>query len=59
MSCRVGCRHGLDPMLLWLWHRPAAAAPFQPLAWEPLYATGAALKKKAKNQKNEIKFTGV
>ena len=33
---------------LWLWHRPAATAPIQPLAWEPPYATGAALKKKKK-----------
>ena len=32
-------------MLLWLWCRPAAAAPIQPLAWELPYATCAALKK--------------
>ena len=30
----------------WLWPRPAAAAPIQPLAWERPYATGAAVKKK-------------
>ena len=24
MSCGIGHRRGLDPMLLWLWHRPAA-----------------------------------
>ena len=23
-----------DPALLWLWHKPAAAAPIQPLVWE-------------------------
>ena len=41
-------RHGLD--LAWLWHRPAATASIQPLAWERPYATGAALKKnKTKN----------
>ena len=34
-----------DPSLLWLWHRLAPAAPIQPLAWEPPYATGAALKR--------------
>ena len=34
-----------DPGLLWLWCRPAAIAPIRPLAWEPPYATGAALKK--------------
>ena len=27
-------RCGSDPMLLWLWHRPAAVAPIGPLAWE-------------------------
>ena len=32
-------------MLLWLWCRPAAVAMIQPLAWEPPYAAGAALKK--------------
>ena len=26
MSCDVGCICGLDPRLLWLWGRPAAAA---------------------------------
>ena len=41
----VGCRHGLDPALLWLWCRPAATAPIRPLAWEPPYATGTALEK--------------
>ena len=42
MSCGVGCRRGSDPELLWLWRRPVAAAPIQPLAWEPPYAAGAA-----------------
>ena len=32
--------------MLWLWRRPLAIAPVQTLAWETLYATGAALKKK-------------
>ena len=45
MSCGVGCRHGSDPVLLWLWRRLAAVAPIQPLAWEPSDATGAALKR--------------
>ena len=26
-----------DLALLWLWCRPAAAAPIQPIAWEPPY----------------------
>ena len=34
-----------DPVLLWLWYRPAATALIQPLAWEPPYASDVALKK--------------
>ena len=53
MSCGVGLRHGLDPGLLWLWCRPAAVARIRPLAWEPPYAEGTALKKtKDKKQTN-------
>ena len=51
MSCGVGHRHGLYPTLLWLWHKPAATAPIQPLAWELPYAAGAALKSKNKRTK--------
>ena len=54
MSCGVGRRCGSDPALLWLWHRPVATAPIEPLAWEPPYAEGAALEK-AKSQKNKQK----
>ena len=43
-------------MLLWLWHGLAAAAPVQPLAWEPPYATGAALKRPKKKQ--IVQFSG-
>ena len=46
MGFGVGRRCSLDPALLWLWHRLAAVAPIQPLAWEPPYATGTALKTK-------------
>ena len=46
MSCDVGRRYGLDLALLWLWRRLAATVPIRPLAWEPLYAPGVALKKK-------------
>ena len=46
MSCGVGRRHLSDLMLLWLWHRPAAVSPIGPLAWEPPYAVGMALKNK-------------
>ena len=52
MSCGVGHRYGSDPALLWLWSRPAAMAPTGPLACEPPYATGAALKM-ARKQENK------
>ena len=42
MSCDVGHRRGLDLALLWLWYRLAATAQIRPLAWELVYATGAA-----------------
>ena len=45
MSYGVGYRRGSDPVLLWLRCRLAAVAPIQPLAWNPPYAVGAALKK--------------
>ena len=48
MSCGVGCRHGSDPTLLWC--RPTATALIEPLAWEPPYAAGAALKPKKKKR---------
>ena len=32
MSCGVGRRCSSDPKVPWLWWRPAAAAPIQPLA---------------------------
>ena len=39
-----------DPALLWLWCRPAAAAPIGPLALEPPYTVGAALEKEKKKK---------
>ena len=53
MSCGVGRRRGSDPALLWLWHRPVATAPIQPLAWEPSYAVGAALEKTKKKKRKK------
>ena len=50
-SCGVGHRCGSDPVLLWLWRRPAATAPIRPLAWEPPYATGTALKRQKTKKK--------
>ena len=49
MSCGVGHRQGSDPTLLWLWCRPAAIAPIQPLAWKLPYATGT-------NEKNKTEL---
>ena len=41
-------------MLLWLWRRLASVALIGPLAWEPPYAVGVALK--AKEDKIKINF---
>ena len=49
MHCGGGRRCGSDPTLPWLWCRPAAVAPIWPLAWEPPYAMGAALKNKTED----------
>ena len=58
MSCGVGRRCGLDPVLLWLWCRSAAVAPIRPLAWKLPYATRAALKSK-KACHNEVSAPAV
>ena len=54
VSCGVGRRRGLDPTLLWLWHRLAAAAPIRPLAWEFPYAMGVGPKRHKKKKKNAM-----
>ena len=46
MSCGIGHRHSLNPVLLWLWCRPAA--PIRALVWELSYAAHAALKRRKK-----------
>ena len=54
VSCGVDCRCSSGPVLLWLWCSLAAAAPIRPLAWEPPYATDAALKRqKEKKRKTD------
>ena len=40
-------------VLLWLWCRPAAAAPIQHLSWEPPNAEGIAQKKERKKQRKK------
>ena len=52
MSCGGGHRRGSDLVLLWLWRRPAAAAPTGPLAWELPHATVEALKRQKSKQTN-------
>ena len=47
MTC-VGRSCSSDLVLLWLWHRPVAAAPIGPLAWKLPYAKGTGLKKQKK-----------
>ena len=55
MSCGVGHRCGSDPE--WLWRRLAATAPTTgPLAWEPPYAEGVALKRPKKKKGNELEL---
>ena len=51
--CGIGCRRGSNPALLWLWPRPVATAPIRPLAWEPPYAVGAALKRQKHKTKQK------
>ena len=53
MSYGVGCRHGSDPTLLWLWPRPTATALIGPLAWEPPYAVNVALENAKRKQKKD------
>ena len=50
MSCGVGCRHGSDVALLWLWCRLAATALIR-----PPYATGVTLEKEKRLKKKKKK----
>ena len=58
MSCGVGCRGRSYLVLLWLWCTPEAMALIRLLAWEPPYATEAALEmaKRQKKKKKEKKI---
>ena len=53
----------MDLAFLWLWCRREVTAPISPLAWEPPYAVGAALKrqetekKRKKKKKEEVPLT--
>ena len=59
MSCGVGRRRGSDLLLVWLWCRPVATALIRPLAWEPTYGVGAALKNKDKKKKIRFLINGL
>ena len=53
MSCGVVCKCTLDLVLLCLWWRLAATALILPLAWEPPYATSAALKRQKEEEERD------
>ena len=53
VSYGVGRRYSSNLGLLWLWCRPEAAAPIQPLAWELPYTMGVALRRKQKTKQNK------
>ena len=54
VSCGVGCTCIWDPELLWLWHRLVAVVPIQPLAWEPPYGAGVALKSHTQKESSVV-----
>ena len=53
VSCGVVRRHSSDLAFLRLWCRSAATALIRPLAWEPPYATGVALKRQKTKRKKK------
>ena len=58
VSCGVDHRYSLDPVLLWLWHRPVAVAPIQPPSLGSSISYRCGPEKKKKNL-NEIEFPTV
>ena len=52
----MGCRRGSDTSLLWLWRRPAATTPIQPLAWESPCTAEAALEMAKRPKKKKSVF---
>ena len=58
-SCSVSHRCSLEPALLWLWCRLAAAALIRPLTWELALAAGVSIKRKRKRKKRVfVNFSG-
>ena len=57
VSCGMGLRLRLNPVLLRLWCRLTTSAPILPLAWELPYDKGVAQKdQKKKKKKNALRF---
>ena len=59
ISWGVGCRLGSDPKLLWLWlwlwlAGTALIPLIRPLAWEPPYASDAALERQNTKKKKGL-----
>ena len=58
MRTRVQSLALLSGLRIWccceLWCRPAATAPIRPLAWDPPYAAGAALKRQKMKRKGRL-----
>ena len=59
MSSDVGGRRGSNPVSLWLWCRPAAPAPVQPLVWKLPYAVGTAIKRQGEKKKERNYTLGI
>ena len=55
MSCGVGRRCSSYLVVLWFWHRLAATALIQPLAWEAPYVADVAIKSKKQNKTKQTK----
>ena len=58
MSCSLSSRPSSDPVLLWLWYRPAAVTPIQSLAWEFIFAGPKKQQQKNPKIKNKNKIQG-
>ena len=57
VNCGVGCRRSLDPAIaVAVVYRPATTALIRPLAWEPPYAMGMALKRTTTTKRSQCTF---
>ena len=58
MGCGMGCKHGSNLALLWLWHWLVATALIRPLAQETPCAMGVALKRQKTKKKKRAPADG-